>query len=72
MATTRVRGSVSGVADWTRNLSGLTSYQAAQVIIKGLRGYRQTSLHRANDTDDLTNALKAFADLCNGGIVHDT
>lgn len=48
------------VENWIHVFQGKTDYQIAQQIIGDLTGYRSTSLHRAEDTDSLHNAVQAL------------
>ena len=40
-----------------------TRFQQAEQILRRLRGYRQTSLSRADDTDMLMSALEALIEV---------
>jgi hypothetical protein len=50
-------------SDWVRHLSGKNSHQMAQQVIGNLVGYRSTSLHKADDLDQMTMALEAVREL---------
>jgi hypothetical protein len=48
-------------AEWTRKIeAGATAFELAKMLQADLKGYRQTSLSRAVDLDNITSLLQAI------------